>query len=349
MQPRVHDRGAAEPLLPEVEQSWGVRTRFTELVGCALPIQQAGFGAVASPALAAAVARAGGLGMLGMHADPLAARLDALGDAWPVGVNFLMPFLTDLEEVELAASRARVVELFFGDPDASLVRRIHGGGALAAWQVGSSDEARAAEGVGCDFVVAQGVEAGGHVRGTLPRGQLVPSVRTAVGVPVVAAGGIATADDVAEALDEGADAVRVGTRFVASEQTGAHPTYVEALLAADGPEATVLTTAYRVGWDAPHRVLRSAVEAAEHMQREPIAEVGPIDDPVPVPRWSTLPPTRDARGAVGAMALYAGTAVSSIGRVEDAGAIVRDLARGVDRADRSRSGKPRSANRGRGI
>jgi nitronate monooxygenase len=320
-----------------------VGTRFTELVGCPLPIQQAGFGAVATPALAAAVAQAGGLGMLGMHADPLADRLDAIGATSPIGVNFLVPFLSDLGELELAATSARVVELFFGDPDAGLVRRIHDGGALAAWQAGSRDEAQAAEDAGCDFVVAQGVEAGGHVRGTRRRRELVPSVRAAVDIPVVAAGGIATADDVAAALHEGADAVRVGTRFVASEQTGAHPDYVDALLAAHGRDATVLTTAYRIGWDAPHRVLRSAIAAAEHTEDEPVAEIGPVEDPVAIPRWSTLPPTRDTRGHISAMALYAGTAVGSVDRVQDAAAIVRELAEGVDRAERRSRGRSTSS------
>jgi nitronate monooxygenase len=319
-----------------------VRNRFTDLVGCSLPIQQAGFGAVATPALAAAVARAGGLGMLGMHTDPLRERLDAVGDARPVGVNFLIPFLAGLEELELAASRARVVELFYGDPDGSLVQRIHDGGALAAWQVGSNDEARAAAGAGCDFVVAQGMEAGGHVRGTVPRRELVASVRKVVDLPVVAAGAIATAQDVAAAMSEGADAVRVGTRFVASAETGAHAGYVDALVNAAGPDATVLTTEFRVGWDAPHRVLRSALEAAEQTERDPIAEAGPVGHPFPIPRWSTMPPTSDTRGAVGAMALYAGTAVGAINGVADAASIVRELADGLP------VGRERGTERGDG-
>jgi nitronate monooxygenase len=317
-------------------------TRFTELVGCRLPIQQAGFGGVATPQLAAAVAEAGGLGMLGEHAEPLAKRLDALGSARPVGVNFLMPFLSELTDLELAASRARVVELFFGDPDHSLVARIHRGGALAAWQVGSRDEAQAAADAGCDFVIAQGVESGGHVRGTIPRRELVEQVRAVVEVPVVAAGGITTADDVAAALDGGADAVRGGTRFVATTQTGAHPDYVAALLAAEGPDATVLTTAFKVEWDAPHRVLRSAVEAATDAGPGPVAEAGPADDPLHIPRWSTMPPTPDVRGHISAMALYAGAAVSAISRVADARAVVRELAQGVEQRRRdSNAGPPR--------
>lgn len=308
--------------------------RFTELVGCELPIQQAPFGSVATPALAAAVADAGGLGMLGLHPEPLASRLDALGSAGPVGVNFLVPFLADLSDLDLAARRARVVELFFGDPDPSLVQRIHAGGALAAWQVGSREEGQAAADAGCDLVVAQGVESGGHVRGTVPRRVLVHELRRAVEIPIVAAGAIVTADHVAAALDEGADAVRVGTRFVATTQTGAHPEYVAALVAADGPDATTLTTAFNIGWDAPHRVLRSAVAAAAAAGPGPVGEIGSAEAPVPVPCWSAIPPTPEVRGRVSAMALYAGTAVGSIASVVDARAVVRELAQGVDRQRR---------------
>ena len=87
------------------------------------------------------------------------------------------------------------------------------------------DEANAAVDAGCDYVVAQGVEAGGHVRGTTPLAELLPPVRAAVDVPVVAAGGIGTAAEVRAALDQGADAVRVGTRFLAAVEADVHPDY----------------------------------------------------------------------------------------------------------------------------
>src|SRR5690606_38454118 len=127
----------------------------------------------------------------------------------PFGVNFLIPFL-DEDALRIAASHARVVEFFYGEPNARLVDIAHSGGAFACWQVGSAPEAIAAERAGCDLVVAQGVEAGGHVRGTTGLGALLPQVLDAGRVPVVAAGGIATARAMASALAAGADAVRVG-------------------------------------------------------------------------------------------------------------------------------------------
>lgn len=282
--------------------------RFTSLIGCRLPLQLAGMGVIGTRALAVAVADAGALGM--MPADALAHDDAPVPPA--VGVNFLMPFL-DLALVERAATHARVVEFFYDEPDAALVDIVHTGGALAAWQVGSRDEACRAVDAACDLVIAQGVEAGGHVRGTTPLQELVPSVREAVQVPVVAAGGIVTRDDVRRAFDAGADAVRVGTRFVVAHESAAHPSYADALCAATGDDATQLTTAFEVFWpNAPHRVLRSAIAAARALP----------DDPL---RWSCMPPTRDAEGEIEAMALYAGTGVSRITRREPADAIVREL------------------------
>src|SRR5690606_32458466 len=173
-------------------------TRFTELVGCELPIQCAAMSGIVTPELVAAVANAGGLGMLAAGrrgADVLLAQIaatQALTDR-PFGIGFIVEFL-DRDALAAAYDALPVVELFWGWPDPHLVdpRRIVG------WQVGTADEARAAVDAGCRFVVAQGVEAGGHVRDEVELAVLVPQVRAAVGdeIAVVAAGGIGTAADV---------------------------------------------------------------------------------------------------------------------------------------------------------
>lgn len=243
----------------------------------------------------------------------------------PFGVNFLVPFMgPDYRDslVEAAAASARLVDFFYGDPDPDLVARVHAGGALAGWQVGSPDEARAAVGAGCDLVVAQGREAGGHVRGGLPMLVLLDAVLDTVDVPVVAAGGIATPSAMAAALAAGAAAVRVGTRFVATEESDAHPDYVAAVLAA-GHGATTLTSAFAAEWpDAPHRVLRSALEAAQAAG----PAVGRSPDGGEVVRFSTSPPSRGTTGNVAAMALYAGEGVGAVRAVEPAAEVVRSLA-----------------------
>lgn len=258
-------------------------------------------GGVSTPALAKAVADAGALGMLSgvMPIEPMDGA---------VGVNFLMPFVS-AELVEAAAQWARVVEFFYDWPDPALVQRAGAGatGAVVAWQVGSADEAKAAVDAGCRLVVAQGVEAGGHVRGTVGLLPLLDDVLDAVGadVPVVAGGGIGTARGVQAVLAAGADAARIGTRFAAAAESAAHPAYVDALIAA-GSDDTVLTTHFGLGWpDAPHRVLKGCVGEQE---------------------GSPNPPTKDSSGDVSGMAMYAGQSMGSVTGVQSAAAIVQELA-----------------------
>jgi nitronate monooxygenase len=312
-----------------------IRTRFTELVGCTVPIQLAGMPRTATPELAAAVCRAGGLGMIGGTRYSAAAMDEALDElsqgarGAPFGVNFLVPFL-ERETVRAAARRARVVELFWGDPDPGIVDDIHAEGALATWQVGSIAEAEAAEAAGCDFVVAQGVEAGGHVRGTLRLLDLLAAVVRRVAVPVVAAGGIGSAAAVVAALAAGAEGVRVGTLFVAATESGAHPEYQRALIAASA-EDTILTETFSYLWPhAPHRVLRASAEAARASTAEFVAEIHEGGRVVPIPRLATPNPTRATVGDVAAMPHYAGKSVDGVADVRPAAHIMRDLLEAVE-------------------
>jgi NAD(P)H-dependent flavin oxidoreductase YrpB (nitropropane dioxygenase family) len=290
-------------------------------------------GVASGPELAAAESDAGGLGMVAaVQPSPelLAAVLDGVAarTGSPVGVNFLMPFV-DHGLVALAAARVRVVDFFYGDPDPALVTLVHAGDALAGWQVGSVAEARAAVDAGCDLVVAQGVEAGGHVRGRLGLLPLLAGVLDAVDVPVVAAGGIATAAGVEAALAAGADAVRIGTRFIAAAEADAHPVYVAALIEADADD-TVLTEAYSMGWPgAPHRVLRACVDAATVLEAGIAGETVLGGVSMPVPRWAPTPPGRSATGHVAAMAMYAGQGVGAVRSVTPAAAIVAELTAGA--------------------
>lgn len=304
-------------------------TRFTALVGCERPLQLAGMGHVSGIDLAVAVAEAGGLGMLAVPLMP-APVLDALlaeaaaRTERPLGLNILVPFL-DPEALDVAAARLRVVEFFYGDPSSDLVARATAAGARCSWQVGDVAEARAAADAGADFVVVQGVEAGGHVRGTAPLLDLLGPVLAAVDVPVVAAGGLGTAADVAAAFAAGADAVRIGTRFVAAAEADAHPAYVDALIGASADD-TVLTTAFDVMWpDAPHRVLRSALDAARADGPDPAGTIELGGSAVPVPRRSPMVPTRSATGDIASMALYAGESVGAVTERQPAAAIVDEL------------------------
>ena len=298
--------------------------RFCQLVGCDLPLQLASLGGrIGTPVLAAAVASAGGLGMIPNpspeEVEPsVAAARDRTDGA--IGVGFLIPFM-ERDAVEAAGRVAGVVEFFWGQPDAELVRLAKRHGAAVGWQCGSASEAAAAATAGCDFVVAQGTEAGGHVRGRLRLQDALAEIRNVVDMPVVAAGGIGSAERVAELLRSGAAAVRIGTRFIAARESNAHPEYVEALIAARARDTT-LTEAFEQDWpDAPHRVLRSALDAAQRFAGPVVATVGERE----IRRLSSTPPTIDAVGAVRAMALYAGTSVDHVCSREPASEIVAGL------------------------
>jgi len=310
-----------------------IATRFTELVGCEVPIQQAGMGAASTPELAAAVSNAGGLGMLAATANDVSADVDAVlraAPGRPFGVNFLMPFF-DRALFDAVAPRVPLLEWFWSQPDPVLVGLAHDAGALAAWQVGSVDEARAAADAGCDLIVVQGIEAGGHVRGTLGLLPLLDAVLDAVAVPVVAAGGIGTARGVAAVLAAGAAAARIGTRFAATLESGAHPSYQQALVDAEAAD-TVVTEAFSVWWPgAPHRVLRSAVEAAEGLDDEFVGDVGGDGEPFRIPRFAVRPPNRATQGRVDAMALYAGQSVGAVRALVSAAEVVSELADGAER------------------
>ncbi|MFM2070429.1 MAG: hypothetical protein RLZZ623_692 [Actinomycetota bacterium] len=301
-------------------------TAFTELVGCRLPLQLAGMTRVAGPPLAAAVSEAGGLGMLGIGRTPRAALQIYLDEllpltSAPVGCTFIVRYL-DRGALELAAERLGIVELFYEWPDADLVPA----NAICGWQIGSVDEARAAVDAGCQYVVAQGIEAGGHVRGSVPLMRLLDGVRAAVGVPVVAAGGLGSRADVDRALTAGADAVRIGTRFVAALESQAHPEYVERLISARS-EDSILTDLFEVGWpDAPHRVLASAIIAALSDGPDPAGQISAADGSVSVlPRRGATPPSVTTTGDIGAMALYAGRSVGAVRARQTAAEIVAEL------------------------
>jgi NAD(P)H-dependent flavin oxidoreductase YrpB (nitropropane dioxygenase family) len=319
-----------------------IATCFTELVGVSAPIQLASMPGIATPELVAAVADAGGLGMLGAPMMSAAALEESLAQLaartrGAVGVNFLMPFL-DPACIPIAARRARVVEFFYGPPDPELVASACAFGALVSWQVGSPEEAVAAERAGCDFVVVQGTEAGGHVRGTTSLLPLLSLVLDAVQIPVVAAGGIATARSLAAVLACGCGGARIGTRFVASTESGAHPAYVKALLDAAAGD-TCLTEAFSDPWpDAPHRVLRSAIAAAEALAEDVIGEERIDGEALPIRRFSVIPPTVATSGRIDAMALYAGESVANVSSVRPAAAIVAELVAGAEALLRDAAG-----------
>lgn len=227
-----------------------MQTRLTQVLGVEHPVMLAGMGGVSYHALVAAVSEAGGFGCLGastMSPDQMVEEIRQVRSrtAKPFGVDLLTAMPGDMaRQVEqLIEGGASVFVAGLGVP-VEVVELCHRHGVLVVNMCGKVDHARRAVDAGCDIVVAQGTEAGGHT-GQVATMPLVPQIVDAVGrqVPVVAAGGIFDGRGLAAALALGADGVWVGTRFIATPEARSVVGYKEALIdtAEDG---TTISRAY---------------------------------------------------------------------------------------------------------
>lgn len=225
-----------------------------------LPIVQAPMGgSMSTPALAAAVANAGGLGSIGIRPPGAMRRAfseaRALAPGRPLAMGLLIPFIRSTHVRLVIEARPEAVILMDGFAP-KVVAQLHDAGLLVIHQIGSRSDAQRALRDGADALIAQGVEAGGHVVADEPVASVFPQVREVAGdTPVLLAGGIATADDVRAALARGAAAVVVGTRYLLTRESGAHPAYQQRIL---GAQRTLLTTLFGVGWTLKHRVVPNA-------------------------------------------------------------------------------------------
>jgi len=334
-----------------------LRTRLCDLLGIDVPIVCAPMGpSITGPELAAAVSNAGGLGVISFGADPpdlLRQQIRRLRDLTdkPFGVNFILHFPVEAQVAVCLEERVPVLSFFWGDPT-PYVDRAHAAGAKVVDQVGSVEAAQRSARAGVDAIIAQGVEAGGHIAGTVTTLALVPRVVDAVApTPVIAAGGIVDARGLVAALALGAEGVVLGTRLLATPEAAAHPIYKQKVLEAT-EEETVRTTLFGGGWpNAPHRVLRTpfveqwlSQEARGSEQRpdEPvIGETSFGGRRIPVQRFMGLPATAEATGDIESMALLAGQGVGLVHEIKPAAEIVQELVEGARRVMTQRlSGLP---------
>src|SRR2546429_1126349 len=253
----------------------------------------------------------------------------------PFGVNLNLEFPQE-ERLEVCLDeRVPVISFFWRDP-AALVPRAKARGSTVLHTVGSAADARRAVDAGVDIVVAQGWEAGGHVRGLVATMPLIPAVVDAVSpTPVVAAGGIADGRGLAAALALGAAGVWIGTRFLASNEAAIHPRYRERILQANEVDTIYLDNLFDIRWpNAPHRALRNQTVQSWETAGRPASGKRPGEGEVigvsrssgPIVRYQSSTPGADAEGEIDAMSLWAGQSVGLVTKTQRAADIVREIA-----------------------
>lgn len=315
-------------------------------LGMRIPIVQAPIGNACTPELVSAVSEAGALGMFaGSWRTPEEIRdlirrtRERTRNAF--GVNLTLPW-PDAQHNLLTVCMeedVRVISLWWGDIRPFL-RRLDGSDVVTMATVGTAEEAHRAEDSGVDVIVAQGREAGagGHVWGHVGTMALLPAVVDRVSIPVIAAGGIGDARGIAAALCLGAAGVWIGTRFVATRESGAHPRYKQAIVAAAESD-TVRSQVFDRGWPGVfHRTLRNNTVAMGLAgsgcgDRPGAADIlGRTESGAPVPRYDDNEPLDGWEGAIDEMCLYAGQSCAVVRDIPSATELVHRLWRDVGSA-----------------
>ncbi|KAK5774429.1 hypothetical protein PVK06_042284 [Gossypium arboreum] len=301
---------------------------------------------IAGPELVAAVANAGGLGLLRApdwespdYVKELIRKTRKLTDK-PFGVGVVLAFPHKENVKAILEEKVAVLQLYWGECSKELVIEAHNAGVKVVPQVGSLEEAKNAINVGVDAIIVQGREAGGHVIGQFYYFQeglisLLPRVVDLVGdhgIPIIAAGGIVDARGYVAALALGAKGICMGTRFLATHESYAHPTYKRKLIEYDKTEYTDVFG--RARWPgAPHRVLQTpffcdwkCLSAQENETNQPIIGRTIIHGVErEIRRFAGTVPNPTTTGDIESMVMYAGQSVGLIKEILPAGQVVKKL------------------------
>jgi nitronate monooxygenase len=252
---------------------------------------QAPVGPATTTRLVKAVSRVGALGTLAASwTEPAELRKQVQDVRVSVGRRFCVNLVLAFDQrarLDVVLDEGVRFVSFSWAIDTEFIQEAHDAGAVVLVQVGDIGAAREAAEAGADVIVAQGVEAGGHVQGTTPLVDLLDALRPILDLPIVAAGGIADGASARAAVAAGAAGVACGTAFLAAFEADVHPDYLARLLRAVGSD-TVLTTAFDIGWpDAPHRVIRNDTLANWNAAGKPTRGSRPGEDEVIATRAGT--------------------------------------------------------------
>jgi nitronate monooxygenase len=308
-------------------------------------------GGVARSELVCAVTDAGGFGMLGMVRESPElieneVRLIRRHTARPFAVN-LIPAATDDALLELQLEKCIELKVpaisLFWDLTETVVRRLRNEGILVICQIGSPEEAAAAERAGAQVLIAQGVNAGGHVRGKHSLEHLIPAIVGSTTIPVLGAGGLADGRDLASVLALGAQGAVFGTAMIATHEAFAHDYHKARILQAKEGE-TVLSTDFHVNWPKNARVRTLSNSVTKGTRGDPHSGQRTIigyEGERPILLFSTDSPLRSMTGDFEAMALYAGTGADRISKILNASERVHLIANQAHDLMLSKTASPR--------
>jgi len=306
--------------------------KLMSMLDLKVPIIQAPAGGVVTPDLVSAVSNAGGLGGIPLSwADENQAQKIISKVKEKTSKNFFVNFVLNFEPKSLAAAieaGVPAVQFSWGMPNDAQLNLIRKNKVILGIQVTSRESADEAIRLGADYLVCQGTEAGGHVQATKDLATALQEALAVAGhTPVVVSGGISTGRQIRHYLELGAAGVVMGSRFVASKESGAHQLYKDALVESSA-EDTVFTSCMNKGWEnATHRILRNSTfkEWEKHGcsvvgkrpgENDKIAGYGAThSSDFNIERYSINSPGKSIHGDIEALANYAGTGISEINEI----------------------------------
>ena len=313
--------------------------KLLEILNIEYPIVQAPIGGIVTPELVAAVSNCGALGGLALSwsspedAEKKIKELQSLTSK-PFYANFVLNFKPKALKRSLELG-VKIIQFSWGMPSIETVELIRSFNAKIGIQVTSKESALRAISLGADYLICQGTQAGGHVQAskTLEKALLEIFMEAKNETPVLASGGISSGKDMSYYLKLGASGVVMGSRFVASKESGAHSIYKESLVNSKS-EHTVLTVCMNKGWDnASHRIIRNSTfkmwesNGCARIGNRPgeFDIIGKSISNTNIERYSFSAPIFGVTGNIEAMTLYAGTSVNNINEIKSASNIVKDI------------------------
>jgi len=312
--------------------------KLKDILNISIPIVQAPIGNTVTPELVASVSNTGAFGgiPLSWASQEEATEIIKIIQSktrHPFYANFVLNFEPVALQIALGLG-IKTIQFSWGMPTQKMINSIKKVNGIIGIQVTSKESAKQAIDLEADYLVCQGIEAGGHVQSSRGLSEILETVvEISRQIPVLASGGIADVNTMKTYMDLGAAGVVMGSRFVATKESGAHSTYKNRLVTANA-EDTIYTTCMNKGWDAAaHRILRNDTTEMWEAVGCPIIGERPGEFDViasrvngeSVERYHSDAPLQGMTGNVKEMSNYAGYSVNAIHDIRSARDIIHQI------------------------